>query len=249
MEITLADAQAVEDFRLLIKLSCGLSYVQEGDVRLPMTIRLRLAFLANAFEFVDCVQECLQSLSEDELTPEEACSLPNEIPQELWEHDAAMGIRSKIIKVLGEKISELAERSKGAGFEAAELAAAAVMTSKVVKVLVDIIDELGARRKQALTAGNHKKQVLRHVLRQAGEALGKALGPVDRLFGEGLTKRGRPIPSGVGDFYRLLPLRADIKGFSASVMETLLGSEVTGTFFASPGMRSSVRTALNSPMG
>lgn len=74
VEIVLADALAVEDFRLLIKLSCGASYVQEGDVRLPVAIRLRLAFLANAFEFVDCVQECLQSLSEEELWMLSVCS-------------------------------------------------------------------------------------------------------------------------------------------------------------------------------
>lgn len=68
----LADAQAVDDFKLLLKLSCGVSYIQEGEMRLPKTMRLRLAFLANAFEFVDCVQECLQSLSEEELTLEDA---------------------------------------------------------------------------------------------------------------------------------------------------------------------------------
>ena len=77
--IALADAQAVEDFRLLIKLSCGLSYVQEGDVRLPQAIRLRLAFLANAFEFVECVQECLLSFSEEDLTLDDALILRNEM--------------------------------------------------------------------------------------------------------------------------------------------------------------------------
>jgi len=81
MEVTVADAQTVEDFRLLIKLSCGLSYVQEGDVRLPTTIRLRLAFLGNAFECVNCVQECLQSLSEEDLTLEAAFDSQNEMPE------------------------------------------------------------------------------------------------------------------------------------------------------------------------
>lgn len=95
VEITLADEQAIEDFRLLIKLSCGLSYDQEGDVRMPQAIRLRLAYLGNAFKFVDCVQECLQSLSEDDLTLEDSFSLLDEMPEELWEHEAAMlGARS-----------------------------------------------------------------------------------------------------------------------------------------------------------
>lgn len=74
MEIVLADDQAVEDLRLLIKLSCGLSYVQDTDV-LSQSTRLRLASLAKSFEFVDCVQECLQSLSEEELKLEDAFGL------------------------------------------------------------------------------------------------------------------------------------------------------------------------------
>ena len=102
----LADAQAVEDFRLLIKLSCGASYVQEGDVRLSVAIRLRLAFWANAFEFVDCVQECLQSLSEEQLAVGDALSLLEEMPEELWEHEAAMALREKLIKVLMEAVDE-----------------------------------------------------------------------------------------------------------------------------------------------
>ena len=98
MEIVLADAQAVEDFRLLIKLSCGSSYVQEGDVRLPIAMRLRLAFLADAFEFVDCVQECPQSLKEEGLGLEDACNLLDEMPKGLWGHEAAMALRNKIIE-------------------------------------------------------------------------------------------------------------------------------------------------------
>ena len=120
-----------------------------------------------------------------------------------------------------EKIDELSSRAKEGGVEAAELAAAAAMTSKVVKVLVGIIDELGTRGKQGLTADEQKKQVLR----QAGEALGKALGPVDEYFERNLSKHGSPTPFRVGVFYRLLPLRADIQDFSASVMEVLLGSD------------------------
>jgi len=84
VEIVLADAQAVEDLRLFIKLSCGVSYVEDSGMRLPNSTRLRLAFLGNAFEFVDCVQECLQSLSEEDMTLADALSLLDEMPEELW---------------------------------------------------------------------------------------------------------------------------------------------------------------------
>jgi hypothetical protein len=46
------------------------------------------------------VQECLQSLSEEELTLEDALSLLDEMPEEFWDHEAAMAIRSKIIEIL-----------------------------------------------------------------------------------------------------------------------------------------------------
>ena len=79
---------------------------------LPKTMRLRLAFLANAFEFVDCVDECLQSLSEEELTLEDAFNLLDKMPEGLWEHEAARAIRIKIIKVLVEERDEQAKRSE-----------------------------------------------------------------------------------------------------------------------------------------
>ena len=153
MEIVLADAQAVEDLRLLIKLSCGVSYVEDSGMRLPNSTRLRLAFLGNAFEFVDCVQECLQSLSEEDMTLADALSLLDEMPEELWEHEAALTIRIKIINVLVKERDEQAKRSEeGEEDENAEAAAvAAALTDKVSKAL-----------------------------RQAGEALGKALGSVDK---------------------------------------------------------------------
>ena len=104
---------------------------------------------------MDCVQECLQSLSEEDLTLEDAFDLQNEMPEELWEHEAAMGIRSNIIKVLGEKLDEVANLSKEGGVEAAEIAAATVMTSKVVKALVwkARIDSRLAKEAGAVTGG------------------------------------------------------------------------------------------------
>lgn len=102
VDIVLADDQAVEDLKLLIKLSCSLSYVEDSGVRLSNSTRLRLAFMANAFEFVDCVQECLQSLSEEKLTLEDASSLLDEMPEELWEHEAEEGVEMAKRKKEGE---------------------------------------------------------------------------------------------------------------------------------------------------
>lgn len=142
VEIELADDQAVDDLRLLIKLSCGLSYVQDGDVRLPKAIRLRLAFLANALEFVECVQECLRSFSEEDLTLEEAFALLDDMPEELWEHDATILLMSKIVKILDAKVDEQAKRVKEGDDNPEDGAAAAVLTNKVMKALAKIIDTL-----------------------------------------------------------------------------------------------------------
>jgi len=61
-------------------------------------------------------------------------------------------------------------------------------------------------------------------LRQAGEALSKALGSVDRMFEEGALTNGLSSRFG-STFYKVLPLHPDIKNLSAEVMEVLLGSD------------------------
>jgi hypothetical protein len=65
VNIVLADLEAVTDFKLLLELSYGGSYTRddEGDL-LDRKWRLRLAFMANAFEFSDCINQCLESLVE-----------------------------------------------------------------------------------------------------------------------------------------------------------------------------------------
>ena len=64
-------------------------------------------------------------------------------------------------------------------------------------------------------------------LRQAGEALGKALGSVDKIFEEGAFITGSPLLRSHKRFavYKLLSLPAAIKDLSAEVMEVLLASE------------------------
>jgi len=141
VKVALADAQAVEDLKLLVKLSCGLSYVEDSGVRLPMPTQLRLAFLGNAFEFMECVQECLQSLSEEELTLECVITLLDEMLEELWEHEEAMAIRSKIITVFKEEVDTLSAQFEKRRAEAEAAVALAVRMIKVTKALVAIIEE------------------------------------------------------------------------------------------------------------
>eukprot|EP00624_Nannochloropsis_granulata_P006579 evm.model.NODE_49489_length_41668_cov_28.749687.3 len=181
-----------------------------------MPKRLRLAFLGNTFEFKECVQECLQSLTEDDLVPEDACNLLDEMPKELWEHEAAMAVRLKIVKVLMKEVDEHAKRREEGGTVAKEAAAAAGLMCKVTKALVGIIDELGPRAVHGEASTRRKKEVLE----EAGGALCMALGPVDRMFDQGQTSKQFKHA-----LYISLPLRADIKRLSAGVMSILLGSD------------------------
>jgi len=148
----LVDDQAVDDLRFLIKLSCGLSYVQDGDARLPKTVRLRLTFLANALEFVDCVQECLQSLNEENLTLEEACSLLDDMPEELCEDEATVLFMGKTIKIFTAEIDKQAKR-----VEKGDIASKGKVT-KVSKALIDIIERLSSQEMQGLTVARRKRR-------------------------------------------------------------------------------------------
>lgn len=53
-----------------------------------------------------CEQECLRSFSEEDLTLEEAFALLDDMPEELWEHDATILLMSKIVKILDAKVDE-----------------------------------------------------------------------------------------------------------------------------------------------
>lgn len=185
-------------------------------MRLSHSTRLRLAFLGNAYEFVDCVQDCLQLLSEENLTLAEAFRLLDEMPRELWEHDAAMPILCTVIKVLREKAEEQIKRRKEGTCDPKYMAA--VLEKKVAKALVNIIDELGPMRGSTVEEARHQ------ALKQAGEALGKVFGPVNSLFEGVAIERGFPKLSR-STFYTVLPLRADVRGLSKVVMEVLLGLE------------------------
>lgn len=69
---------------------------------------MRLAFLGNAFEMEECVRECLASLG-DGLTPTDALTVLKEAPEELREHEAAVGVGKKVIAVLANALDKWTE--------------------------------------------------------------------------------------------------------------------------------------------
>jgi hypothetical protein len=100
VEVELENEQAVQDMKLLIKLCYSGSYTKEdGEELLDRSTRMRLAFLGNAFEMEDCVAECLASLVED-LTPTNALTILDDVPEELRGHETMKGVTAKVIEVL-----------------------------------------------------------------------------------------------------------------------------------------------------
>lgn len=110
VEITLADKEAVEDLKLLIKLSYGASYMRDGDALVPRATRPRLLHLANASEFRDALTEILPSLGEDLSSLEEAITCLEEIPQALSAHEAMANLKLRVVKALADGIDELVRK-------------------------------------------------------------------------------------------------------------------------------------------
>ena len=92
-------AAELEDFRLLIKLSYASSYIKDGDMPLDRATLIRLASLANAYEFHDTVNECLSAAGEG-LSFEEAITCINDLPENLKGTDAAKGLMIKALQAL-----------------------------------------------------------------------------------------------------------------------------------------------------
>lgn len=107
---------------------------------------------------------------------EETFSLLDEMPQELWEHDAAMAIRHKLINILLVEAEQLSGQLHQCGADSEAVAAVKVLMTRITQALVCIIDELGTH----VTA----KTKMSATQKLAGIALCKSLESVDRLFEE-----------------------------------------------------------------
>jgi hypothetical protein len=111
IEIALVDDQALEDFKLLLKLNYGASFVEDDGLPLPKATRLRLLVLASAFDFQDCIYEFLNSMG-DGLSFAEAISCLSDVPDEVQGHAAMATLRLKLVELLAQGIDKLAEEGK-----------------------------------------------------------------------------------------------------------------------------------------
>lgn len=107
VELELSDDEAIDDMRLLLRLTYGPTYTSDAGVLLDLSTRLRLAVLGNALEFVDCVEECLRSVVTN-LTFIEALTCLDEIPEELRPHAAIAGLPTAVIRVIVSKVEKTA---------------------------------------------------------------------------------------------------------------------------------------------
>jgi hypothetical protein len=148
----------VDDFRLLLKLNYNTSYIYDDNGhRFDRSTRLRLAFLGNALEFHECVNECLESLAEEKLTAQEALTIVDEFPEDLRGHAVVPKLMAHVVEALAAGIDELTGEQKAEGAK-----------------------EKKAATTQTVTLNDFKKNI-----KLLSDALTKALGPVHQFFEEG----------------------------------------------------------------
>ena len=85
VELAVADAQELEDLKLLVELSYSGDYMRQDGALLPLDTQLRLGVLADSLVFVDAVDQVVESLPL-ELSVEGAVELFGELPPVLQEH-------------------------------------------------------------------------------------------------------------------------------------------------------------------
>jgi len=120
VEVTVPNEQAVEDLRLLIKLCYSDSFAYDEGQLLLFDARVRLGLLADGFEFVNALQQQLESLPL-ELDFEAAQTCLDDLPPALEAHSAMAAIRRQVVAVL---VKGIEEREGNAAEEAAATAAA-----------------------------------------------------------------------------------------------------------------------------
>jgi hypothetical protein len=99
IELQMGNEQEVLDLQLLLKLSYSGSYTRDGDHLLNMEIRMRLAILANAYEFRECVDEVFLSFVKRS-TPGKALSCLLNMPEELRNRPGMAGFATSVIEDL-----------------------------------------------------------------------------------------------------------------------------------------------------
>jgi hypothetical protein len=115
VELAVEDEQAVEDLKLLIKLSYSTSFTHDGGQLLPFDTRLRLAARADSLEFVEAVDQVVPSLALG-LDFEKATTCLAAVPAALEEHPGMEAVRKQmaalLIKGIEERDADTSEESK-----------------------------------------------------------------------------------------------------------------------------------------
>ena len=105
MELAVEDEQAVEDLKLLIKLSYSTSFTHDDGQLLPLDTRLRLAARADSLEFVEAVDQVVASLPLG-LDFEGATTCLAAVPAALEEHAGMEAVRKQVAALLARGIEE-----------------------------------------------------------------------------------------------------------------------------------------------
>jgi hypothetical protein len=105
VELTVENEQAVEEVKLLIKLSYSDSYTRDDGRLLPVDVRMRLGVRADSLEFVEAVDEVVKSLPL-ELDFAGAVTCLEQLPMALETHRDMAAVRSQVVAALIKGIEE-----------------------------------------------------------------------------------------------------------------------------------------------
>jgi hypothetical protein len=99
INITREDDEDLKSFKQLLELSYTGSYIHDSDgVPLDRETRLRIAMVANEFEFGRAIDECVASLREGLTLEEEILCLEEEIPAGLQARPVVLQWKSKVLE-------------------------------------------------------------------------------------------------------------------------------------------------------
>jgi hypothetical protein len=115
VELTVEDKQALQDLKLLIKLSYSDSYTHENGRLLPFDTRLRLAARADSLEFVEAVDQVVASLPLGLDFSALITCLEMDLPRAMADHPGMLHARERMMALLVKGIEERDEEASEEG--------------------------------------------------------------------------------------------------------------------------------------
>lgn len=186
----------MSDLKLLFKLCYTDSFLIDGDAPLDMHTRMRLAFLANALEFKECVDEALSFFMKSSV--EEALAGLEVLPEELQNHHFMAALMKRMISDLEKDFFN---------------------KERVVRCMGKIIDRIANEATKDRAEEDRKGDMVH----EAGHALGKALGPVRNLFDPSDPEGGQDhFYDDEDHFYMHLSLKPHVKALSMDAVAAFL---------------------------